>query len=298
MTAEVKAQYDAMFTQYMFNEMFINPAYTGYKNALSITALHREQWVGIDGRPVTTSLTVNSPVLKNTMGVGLSLLTEKIGVTTRNLLYLSYAYRVKVNTKGYLNFGVMGGLHIQNERLASLATTDLNDPYFSTNLLNVVTPNFGYGMLYFTDDFFAGISIPRLIDDEITTTAGGLVVKNIGLRVKKFHYYMTVGKLFTINENFKLKPQLLAKVVANSPIEFDVNLNALIRQRLWLGVSYRSGADMSIIAGVQILPQLMISYSYDYTLTALRKFNSGSHEIALNYLFQFKGNKINNPRYF
>jgi type IX secretion system PorP/SprF family membrane protein len=297
-TGAVNAQYDAMFTQYMFNETFINPAYTGYKDALSVTALQRQQWVGFDGRPVTTIVSIHAPVFRNTMGVGLSFLTEKIGVTTRTLLYASYAYRVKVSSKARLSFGLMGGVHIRNEKLTSLSLTDQGDPNFSSNLKNVITPNFGFGILYTTDKFYAGLSIPRLIDDELSVTADGLSVQNLGFRLKKFHYYLTVGRIFTVSENLKLKPQLLVKAVYNAPIEFDLNLNALIKDRLWLGASYRSGADMSLIAGVQILPQFLFSYSYDFSLTKIKKFNSGSHEIALNYLFSFKGKKISNPRYF
>lgn len=298
MTGVVKAQYDAMFTQYMFNEMFINPAYAGYKNALSVTALHRQQWIGVEGRPITTTISVHTPIFKNTMGVGLSFLTEKLGVSTRNLLYLSYAYRVKVSNKGVLNFGLMGGIHLQSERLTDIALTDLGDPDFSGNIKNLITPNFGFGMLYFDDKFYAGLSIPRLIDDEAKMTANGFTTKDLAVRIKKFHYYLTMGRVFNISENFKLKPQLLVKAVINSPLEFDANINALILEKLWLGVSYRSGSDMSLIAGVQILPQFLLSYSYDYSISKMRTFTSGSHELAINYLFGFKGKKIVNLRYF
>jgi type IX secretion system PorP/SprF family membrane protein len=298
MIGEVKAQYDAMFTQYMFNEMFINPAYTGYKDALSITAMHRQQWVNFDGRPITTSVTIHTPIFRNTMGVGLSFLTETFGVTKRNLLYASYAYRVKLSQKASLNFGIMGGIHIQSEELTSLLLTDKNDPNFSTNVKNLITPNFGFGILYFTDKFYAGISIPRLIDDEVKTVADGFVVEDIAVRFKKFHYYLTLGRIFTVSENFKLKPQVMVKALINAPIQFDVNLNALIKEKLWLGVSYRSGSDMSLMAGVLVVPQFLISYSYDYSLNKIQKFNSGSHEIGLSYLFKYKGKRINNPRYF
>jgi len=294
----VSAQYDAMFTQYMFNEMFINPAYAGYKDALSVTALHRQQWVNFAGRPITTSVTIHSPLYKGTMGLGLSYMNEKIGVLNRNLIYISYAYRAKVSEKGRLCFGIMGGVHIQNEKLGELAVTDPADPYFSANSKNVITPNFGFGILYHTDKFYVGLSIPRLIDDNVTMGSYGSVIKNISFKPVNFHYYLTVGRAFEINEAFTLKPQLMLKAVINSPIQFDVNLNALIKQRLWLGVSYRSLADISGIVGVYVVPQFLISYSYDYSLSKLNTVSSGSHEIALSYLFAYKGHKVANPRYF
>jgi type IX secretion system PorP/SprF family membrane protein len=297
MNTTVKAQYDAMFTQYMFNEMFINPAYAGYKDALSITALHRQQWVGFSGRPITTSLTVHSPLYKGTMGIGLSYMNEQLGVLNRNLIYLSYTYRAKVSEKGRLCFGLMGGIHIQSEKLGELDVTDPDDPHFQANSKNVVTPNFGFGMLYYTEKFFVGLSIPRLIDDEITMNNGS-VLKNINIRPAKFHYYLTTGYAFEINEAFTLKPQLMVKAVINAPIEFDVNLNALIKKRLWLGVSYRSLSDISGIIGVYVVPQFLISYSYDYSMSKLNTVSSGSHEIALSYLFYYKGRKVANPRYF
>jgi len=296
--SNVSAQYDAMFTQYMFNEMFINPAYAGYKDALSITALHRQQWVNFEGRPITTSVTVHSPLYKGSMGLGLSYLNEKIGVLNRNLIYVSYAYRAKVSEKGRLCFGVMGGIHIQNEKLGELDVTDPDDPYFSANSENVITPNFGFGILYHTDKFYVGLSIPRLIDDNVTMGSYGSVIKNISFKPKNFHYYLTVGRAFEINEAFTLKPQLMLKAVINSPLQFDINLNALIKKRLWLGVSYRSLADISGIVGVYVVPQFMISYSYDYSLSKINTVSSGSHEIALSYLFAYKGKKIANPRYF
>lgn len=176
---KVQAQYDAMFTQYLNNEMFINPAYTGSKDALSITALHRQQWVGIEGRPITTTLTLHTTVWENKMGIGLSILNERIGVTTRNMIYVSYAYRVKAGEKSYLSFGLMGGVHLQTDRLSEVPTDESNDPQFSANTRNVVTPNFGFGITLTTDKLFLGLSVPRLIDDHLTMGINGDVIKNI-----------------------------------------------------------------------------------------------------------------------
>jgi type IX secretion system PorP/SprF family membrane protein len=292
------AQYDAMFTQYMNNEMFINPAYAGSKEALGLTLLHRQQWVGFSGRPITTTFTVNAPLYHNNMGLGLSFLNEKIGVLNRNLVYLSYAYRVRLSKKSYLSFGLMGGIHMQTNNLGDVSTIDANDPEFESNIRNIATPNFGFGMYYRTEKFYAGLSIPRMIDDNLTQSFSGDVLKHLVVRPKKFHYYLTVGRAFNISPSFMIKPQLMVKAVINAPVEFDVDVTTLIKQKLWLGVAYRSRSDISAIAGIQILPQFLISYSYDYPVTEMRKYTNGSHEIVLSYLFSYKGQKIVSPRYF
>jgi type IX secretion system PorP/SprF family membrane protein len=295
---EVKAQFDAMFTQYMNNEMFINPAYAGSCGALSVTALHRQQWVGFKGAPMTTTLTAHTPLMRNKMGIGLSVLNEKIGVSNRNVIYATYAYRLQVTEKAWLSFGLSAGVHLQLERLSDIETDVSNDPNFSANTPLVATPNFGFGIYFNTDKFYAGFSIPRMVDDHLKVDANMDVLKRTSIKVKNWHYYATVGRLFTVNSFFKLKPQVMIKAVANAPLEFDLNLNTLIKEMFWIGASYRSSADISILAGVQINPQFLISYSYDYPLTKLQKATSGSHELVLSYLFAFKGKKIVTPRYF
>jgi type IX secretion system PorP/SprF family membrane protein len=292
----LKAQYDPMFTQYMFNEMFINPAYAGSKEAVSLTALHRVQWIGFDGAPTSTTFSAHAPLMKNTMGVGLSFLNEKIGVTNRQLIYGDYAYRFPLG-KGKFSLGLMGGLNMIRENLLSVQTTQAGDQAFSQNIPTQMLPNFGFGMYYYTSRFYAGLSIPRMIDNNILSTASGINTSN-KVDVSRFHYYFVIGRLFDIGDNFKLKPQIMTKAVQNAPVEWDINLNALIKESLWLGASYRTGADVSAIVGYQFNPQFLASLSYDYTLTDIRNYNSGSVEIGLNYLFSFRGKKIVTPRYF
>jgi type IX secretion system PorP/SprF family membrane protein len=296
LSREVRAQYDPMFTQYMFNEMFINPAYAGSKEAIALTGLYRNQWVGIDGAPETVTFTGHAPLMNNKMGVGLSMLSEKIGVTNRQLYYASYAYRFKLG-KGRFSFGLMAGLNSIRENLASVQTTQGNDSYFQSNIARQLVPNFGFGMYYYTSRFYAGLSIPRMVDNNILATSSGVNTDN-KIDISRFHYYFATGYLFDISSNFKLKPQVMVKAVQNAPVSFDLNVNGLIRETLWLGASYRTGSDVSALIGYQFSPQFLISYSYDYSLNQLRDFNSGSHEIVLNYLFSFRQKKIVTPRYF
>jgi len=292
------AQYDAMFTQYMFNEMFINPAYAGSREAMSLTALHRQQWVNFPGRPVTTTFSMHGPIQGNKMGIGLSILNEKIGVLNRNLAYLSYAYRVKTGKNGFLSFGVMGGVHQQVNKLSELKTVDPGDVQMSQNTPSLLAPNFGTGIYFNTKKFYAGLSIPRLIDDRATFSSTGDVVKSLQISPQKFHYYLTVGRVFTVSDALKIKPQAMVKSVQNAPIEIEGNVNFLIKEMLWVGASYRSSADVSGILGLQVNSQFVFSYAYDFPLTDIKTYTMGSHELMLSYLFAFKGKKIETPRYF
>ncbi len=296
--SHVQGQYDAMFTQYMNNEMFINPAYAGSKEALGVTLLHRQQWVGINGRPITTTFSINGPLFDNKVGVGVSVLNERIGVTDRTMVYGSYAYRIRTDKKGQLAFGLMGGAHVQSNNLTKVGTTESGDSQFASDIKSAITPNFGFGIYYYTKKFYFGVSVPRMVDDNLALLNNGDIVKNLTVKPSKFHYYVVAGRIFRITPDFMLKPQLMMKAVANAPVEFDLNLSALIKETFWLGFSYRTGSDASAIIGIQATPQFLIGYSYDYSLTDLQKYNQGSHEIMLSYLFGYKGKKIVSPRYF
>jgi type IX secretion system PorP/SprF family membrane protein len=292
------AQYDAMFTQYMFNEMYINPGYTGSKEAMAVNLTHRQQWVNFPGRPITTSFTLHGPLANNKMGLGISVLNEQIGKLNRNLIYLNYSYRIKTGEKGHLSFGVMGGVHNQVNKLSELKATETGDIQVSQNTPSIFSPNFGAGIYYYTNKFYAGVSVPRMIDDSYMFSQTGDVVKSNKFSVNKFHYYFTVGNVFTVNEDLKIKPQAMIKMVQNAPLQYDINVNFLIKSKIWAGVSYRSGADISALLGLQVTPQFLVNYSYDYALTKIQKYSQGSHEITLGYLFSYKQRKVVTPRYF
>jgi type IX secretion system PorP/SprF family membrane protein len=298
LTGRADAQVDAMFTQYMNNETFINPAYTGSKEALAVTLLHRQQWVGYSGRPVITTFAAHTPLIRDEMGVGVCYLNEKIGVMNRNLLYAGYAYRFRVAPGSFVGLGLMGGVHLQQNNVSKLNTVNPDDPRFSADIPMVATPNFGFGIYYNTHTFYAGFSVPRLLDDHIERSGEGFHIKSVRFDIRSLHLYFTAGRVFSVNRNFILKPHLMMKAVANAPVQFDANLNVLLLEKLWAGISYRSNTDIGILAGVYITPTLLLSYSYDYPTTGMQKFSGGTHEIVLGYVFAYGGKKINTPRYF
>ncbi len=303
LSAKMHSQFDAMFTQYMFNETFINPAYAGSKEAMSATLLHRQQWVNFPGRPITTSFSVHGPLLDNKMGLGLSVLSEKIGPLNRNLVYGNYAYRLKVHEEGTLAFGLMGGLDNQIHRFSELKVSDdpgaINDPHFQQNTPNVVAANFGTGIYYNTKTFYAGLSVPRLLDNDVKFNYNGTkTVKVTSMKASRFTYYLTLGNVFTVNEELKLRGTAMVKAVRGAPAQADLSAVAIINDMIWTGLSYRTNSSLALILGMQVNKQFFACYSYDYGLNKIQRYSQGTHEIVLNYLFSYKGRQIITPRYF
>jgi type IX secretion system PorP/SprF family membrane protein len=172
------------------------------------------------------------------------------------------------------------------------------DPQFSQNSPNITAPNFGAGVYYNTQTFYAGLSIPRMVDNHLKLSSGGATVKTTRLDASKFTYYLTLGNVFKVTDDLKIKGNAMVKAVKNSPVQLDLGANALFNEMIWAGLGYRSNSSMSIILGVQANKQLLVSYSYDYGLNKIQKYSQGSHEIVINYLFSYKGRNIITPRYF
>jgi type IX secretion system PorP/SprF family membrane protein len=194
----------------------------------------------------------------------------------------------------------MAGIHNQNQRFSELKTSrdGTPDPQVTQNSPNVTTLNFGSGIYYSTRTFYAGFSIPRMIDDQPRVAADGNPVTPMGFFPSTMHYYLTAGKLFNLGTNALLKTQGMLKAVQGAPVQADLNANVLLYKTLWLGAGYRTAAAVSAFLGIQPGEQLFIGYSYDYDLNGLQQYSGGSHEIVLSYLFSYNLKKIPSPRYF
>ena len=284
------AQQQVMFTQYMFNNLALNPAYAGSHEVISITAMLREQWTGINGAPSTQTLSIHSPLKYQKMSLGALVLNDNIGVTSQTGAYFSYAYRIPLTQKGKLSFGLQGGFTHYNADLSSVSSTD---PTFQFGDVNEVHPNVGFGMFYNTSRFYAGVSSPQLIEnvfDKENPDSDSKIMR---------HYFATAGYVFDLNHSLKLKPNILIKAVEGAPVEIDVNTNLLIKEVLWVGLSWRSFDSFDAIIQFQISNQLQMGYSYDFiTTTALSRVNGGSHEFMLNYRLAFSKIRVITPRYF
>ena len=293
------AQQDAMFTHYMFNTLAVNSGYAGSRDALTITGLHRSQWVSFPGAPTTQTLTMHTPLLNDKLGVGLSVLNDKIGPTNTTAIYGDFAYKLKVSEKAKLAFGLKGGINLMSNKLAGLKTDEGGDIAFSSNTASQLLPNFGFGMYYYSDKFYVGLSTPKLLENDYktNTTTGTTSVAS-----EQRHYFLIAGTVFPIGESqkIKLKPTTFIKVTAAAPIEADLTLTALFNDKFWAGAMFRTGDALGVLLGANITQQLSLGYSFDWSYTNTTfKYNGGSHEIMLRYdlIYTDKG-KIRSPRYF
>jgi type IX secretion system PorP/SprF family membrane protein len=288
------AQFDPMYTQYMFNELVINPAYAGSRECLSGTALYRQQWAGLDGAPTTLTGSVHAPLMQQKLGAGITFTNDKIGVSQRTSVTLNGAYRLKLNAAN-LSFGLQLGLVSLSENLTSLNLTE--DQQFAANTGKRVAPNFGFGMFYTTSNWYAGLSIPRMLQNRLDVSTGSTEVKN-KLNISDFHYMVTGGGVIPITETIKLRPNAMLKIVSGAPIQADINANVLFNDFIWAGLGFRSGDAVNMMVGAFITKQLRLGYAYDYTLSALQDYNTGSHEIMLGYDLNYSKDKVATPRYF
>ncbi len=302
----LKAQQDAAYSMYMFNGMYINPAYAGSRDYAVIEALYRHQWVGVEGAPRSGSIGINSPFKKKQYALGAIYSFDKIGLTDMNSMYLSFAYRLRFKNNMKLAFGIQAGFtSYQNE----LSFADLpnqgavGDATFMVDE-SLFLPNFGFGIWFHHDRFYVGASIPHLLTPKLSSRVQSTATDAVARQYN--HWLLTGGFVVGAKESWiKVKPSFLFKYVKNAPMSWDINLGFLFIDRFWLAAGYRIGGNLESGGGNSIMaltefkitPQLRIGYAYDYSLSKLVDFNSGSHEIMLGYDFGFDMKRYANPRY-
>lgn len=303
------AQQDARYSQYMFNGLLLNPAYAGSAGATSLTGFYRTQWVGIDGAPETFSFSAHTPLGGNKQyGVGGFLEYDQIGVNQRLRAFGSYSYRIPISNRGdVLSIGIQGGGLYLNSDLTSVALDDPNAPIanpdvaFGDNITRFL-PNVGLGLYYYRDRFFAGLAAPHLLDNRIRENAAGGGISLLSRQYR--HYWFSTGIVFPVGENFMVRPSVLVKAIpGNAPTQVDANLSVLLMKTLWLGSSFRFAdafepESVNLIAMFQTESGLRIGYAYDYTLSDLNQYTSGSHEITLGIDLGGDNDRMRTPRYF
>ena len=291
-TNDAIAQQDAMYTQYMFNTLAVNPAYAGSRNVVSATAMLRSQWTGMNGAPKTQTFTIDAPINAKKLGVGLQLFSDKLGKTSNTGAVASVAYRIRMD-RASLSFGLQGNV---NQFKTDYNSVELdpsglsNDPAFLSND-NKMLMNAGVGVYYNTDKFYAGISSPELLNNILPGSG-------TGSNTSRFHVFLMSGYVFPLTANFKLKPSVLVKGVQGAPLEADLNTTLWIKDVIAIGAQYRTNADISGLLEIQLSPQIRFGYAYDHSTTSLGNYNSGSHEVMLRYEFGFQRAKVLAPRYF
>ena len=277
----------------MYNTANINPAYAGSRGVMSALLMHRNQWVGLDGAPVTNTLTLHTPV-SDRLGLGFSIVNDKLGPSDENTFSLDLSYNIPTSENFKLAFGIKGTANVFNVDFNKLKSFNQNDALIAnrTNIDSRFFPNVGAGIFWYSDKTYLGVSIPYMLekkyyDNDVQYVAG-----------ERMHIHAMAGYVFDLSSEVKFKPSVLAKVVKGAPLQMDLSANFLFFNKLTLGAAYRWDAAMSAMAGFQLSDSWLIGYAYDKDTTRLGNFNSGSHEIFLRYELFKSYNKIVSPRFF
>lgn len=284
-------QQDSQYTQYMYNTININPAYAGSRGVLSIFGLHRSQWIGIEGAPETNAFSINAPFSQTNIGAGLSFVNDRIGPTDENTISLDLSYSIKTSEKYKLSFGIKGTGNFFNLDSGRLKPAFASDPKLQ-NLKNNFTPNFGAGVYFHSNVFYAGISVPNFFERVHYND------NSVSVNREKMNVYVLSGLVLDLNPDIKFKPAFLIKTVEGSPLQADFSANFLVYEKFTAGVAYRWEASVSALAGFQITKSLFIGYAYDRETTKLQNYNSGSHEIFARFELFSSYDRIISPRFF
>ncbi len=295
------AQQDAQYTQYMYNTMSVNPAYAGSRGQLSIAALYRSQWVGLDGAPKTQTLNLHSPIRNSKLGYGISIVNDNIGdgVVQETYFDAVVSYTLDVCQEGKLSFGLKAGGSLLNLDFQGLRNFD-SEPIQGNNIDNNFSPNIGLGLYYHTDVFYAGLSAPNLLESDYFDNSQRDSNSVQFLSTERINFYLITGYVIDLSYNAKFKPALLTKVVSGAPLQVDLSASFLFNEKFSLGAAYRWDAAISALFGFQISDQLMIGLAYDRETTELGStaFNDGSFEIFVRFELIKSFQQLVSPRFF
>jgi len=294
------AQQDPQFTQYMFNLLALNPAYAGSAERVSIKGLTRHQWVGFEGAPMTQTLTVHSPVWHQSLGVGGTIMRDEHGPVTQYGIMVDLAYRMFLGGDNKLAFGLKGGVNLMQGDFAALNPLQANDQVFQQNVSTKTDPQFGFGVMYYGERFYLGLSTPKLLRTEFFDDIGvrDTTSLNAFQQGQKPHYFLSGAYVWDLGDYMKFKPTFLVKAVDGAPLSFDLSANFLFYEKFWLGAMYRHTDAVGLLAQYHITDDLSVGYAYDYPLSPLRNYSGGSHEFMLGFEFGNKLKGIRSPRYF
>lgn len=300
----LQAQQEEHFSQFMYHKMGLNPAYAGNNDGACITALTRNQWLGLDGAPETQLISFNTPMWGKRLGVGATMHRQTIGVSEMLTAETAYAYRPNLGP-GTLSIGIMASvrfLRINYSQTNAIQSKDL-DTAIPADLQSKFVPNFGAGIYYSSKRFYLGFSVPRLLENNIDLADGDVTISK-----EVRHIYTMAGLLFDWGDELQVQPQVLLKYVAGTPFDGDVNVNFIYKNTFTAGLGYRLGGSIRsgigeaaiLLLGAQVAPSLLLGISYDATLSELRSYNSGSIEAVVRYCIggQSEGNSFVNPRFF
>ncbi|PCJ90744.1 MAG: hypothetical protein COA50_16965 [Flavobacteriaceae bacterium] len=295
------AQQDAQYTQYMYNTITVNPAYAGSRGQLSIAALYRSQWIGLSGAPETFTLNLHSPIRNSRLGYGISIVSDNIGdgVVQETYVDAVISYTIDVSQDAKLSFGLKAGGNMLNLDFNGLRNFD-NEIVAGNDIENSFTPNFGFGVYYHANRFYAGLSAPNVLETEYFDNSQRDANSINFLSKEKVNLYFITGYVFDLNGDLKFKPALLTKMVGGAPLQLDFSGTFMFNEKFSFGAAYRWNAAVSGLVGFQLSDQLMLGLAYDKETTDLggTQFNDGSFEFFLRWELVKSFKRLVSPRFF
>jgi type IX secretion system PorP/SprF family membrane protein len=273
---------------YILNPLSLNPACAGASGSLNVAAFYRHQWVGINGAPVTMTLTADAPLRDNRIGLGVVLLNDKIGVTKETQLITNYSYKLSIG-KGSLSFGLGAGLISTNTAWSDLTTTDSGDEYYLIDSKPFYVPHASFGTYFIYENYFAGLSVPKIFSYKYNFDKGKYQLAN---DMSLFNYMVFTGYTFTLTNDIRLLPSTLLSFRQNEPLLIDINIQGIYADKFWMGFSYRSNNSFNALFQVRVTSQIKLAYSYDYVTSEIGNYSNGSHEIMIRYEFGHKFNAV------
>lgn len=286
LVGSMKAQQLPQYTQYMLNEMAINPAVAGKDNFADVRSNNRYQWMGITDAPRTYMLTLHSPLKNRHMGLGTHIYTDIVGPTRRVGISLAYAYHIKVAEKTFVSLGISAGIQQWGIDGHKLHLHDAGDENLLTQYQTKIVPDFGAGLYVHNDKWYLGFSAPQLYQSPIKLYEGG---DNKGTLVT--HFLVNGAYKFKVNDDFEVEPSFMVKYASPAPVKLDVGARVIYQEQVWLGVGYRHNDAYTALLGFMYKNYLMIGYSYDFTTTNLKKYSTGTHELMLGLRFSKQQSK-------
>ncbi|WP_345208915.1 type IX secretion system membrane protein PorP/SprF [Mucilaginibacter gynuensis] len=303
------AQQDAQQSQYMFNGIYINPAYAGYKENLNLHAFYRSQWTGIDGGPVSMSLALDAIANDGNVGLALQISNDKLGAQSNLAAYANYAYRLRMNADGSSRLALGFGIGVVQLGInGNLLNPNDPEPDMFAGTQSTIVPDGRVGVYYSDNKFYAGLSADNLISQYIKVRQDGYIPQ------PKPHYYLTAGVLLPLSEDIKFKPSILVKDDRGGPTSLDINAFILLGEKLWVGGSYRQRVKLyskdylqrdlsslnSAVAALEVfaMKNLRVGYSYDFSVGPLKGYSGGTHEISIGFYFKTSKSRMLTPRYF
>lgn len=292
-TQNIYSQQDAQYTQYMYNTVSVNPAYAGSRGHLSVAALHRSQWLGLEGAPTTQTLNVHSPIGYRGLGLGMSIVSDRIGPTSETNLDIDFSYTISTSREGKLSFGLKASANLLDIRFSQL-NQFTPDQTLEQDIDNRFSPNIGAGVYYHTDRFYLGASVPRILETSHFDES------SLSTAREQMNFYFIGGYVWDVHPFLKFKPTVLTKIVQGAPLQLDLSANFMYDEKFVFGAGYRWDAAVSAMVGFNVSDELLMGIAYDRETTELGSaaFNDGSFEIILRYDFIKRRGNLRSPRFF